>query len=218
MATWGQTGLQWGAVTPVSTTYTDLLSDIASWLNRDDLTAVIPTFIRLAEADMNAKLRLRAMLTRATTTVSGDGYETVPSDFLQMYRLTLDAEEIQFMPAIQVTGYAARYLGESPLYYTILGDEIQFAPIGPTPGGSLEMTYYARPIALSATNLTNALLTANPALHLYGSLVHSAPFLGDDARVQVWGTLYNQALDAVQSADDAAEFPAPLVIRAGAWD
>ena len=36
--------------------FTDLKSSIADFLNRDDLTAVIPTFIKLAEADMNRKL------------------------------------------------------------------------------------------------------------------------------------------------------------------
>ena len=33
--------------------YNDLKSSIADFLNRDDLTAVIPTFIELAEADMS---------------------------------------------------------------------------------------------------------------------------------------------------------------------
>ena len=37
--------------------FTELKSSIADFLNRDDLTAVIPTFIKLAEADMNRKLR-----------------------------------------------------------------------------------------------------------------------------------------------------------------
>jgi hypothetical protein len=34
-------------------TYTDLKTSIASWLNRDDLTSVIPDFISLAEAGIN---------------------------------------------------------------------------------------------------------------------------------------------------------------------
>ena len=34
------------------TTYATLKTAIADFLNRDDLTSVIPTFIALAEADM----------------------------------------------------------------------------------------------------------------------------------------------------------------------
>ena len=45
-------------------TYTDLQSSVADWLNRSDLSAVIPTFIQLAEAKFNRELRTRDMLTR----------------------------------------------------------------------------------------------------------------------------------------------------------
>lgn len=199
-------------------TYSGLLDSLAGWLMRDDLTAVIPDFIALAEADMSHRLRLRAMLTRATTTISGDGYETLPSDFLGMWRLTLDGGELGFLPTVQMAGYAEAWRGSSPMYFSIIGEQIQFAPVGPTPGGTLEMTYYARPEALSADNQTNAILQASPALYLYGSLLQSGPYLGDDARVQTWGTLYQEAANLAQAADDAAEFPGPLVIRSGAFD
>ena len=39
------------------TTYAELKTAIANWLNREDLTSVIPDFISLAEADFNRKLR-----------------------------------------------------------------------------------------------------------------------------------------------------------------
>ena len=199
-------------------TYSGLLTSLAGWLMRDDLTAVLPDFVALAEADMFARLRLRAMLTRATTTISGDGYESLPDDFLQMWRLTLDGREIEFSPTVRMAGYAEGYRGSAPLYFSVIGESLQFAPVGPTPGGLLEMTYYARPEALSDDNQSNALLLASPALYLYGALVQSAPYLADDARVQTWATLYQEAANVLQAADDAAEFAGPLVIRSGAWD
>ena len=88
-------------------TYQDLQSSIAAWLMRDDLTGVIPDFIALAEADMNQRLRLRGMLVRATTTISGAGYETLPDDFLGLRRATLDGIEIGFAPGQQMAGYAS---------------------------------------------------------------------------------------------------------------
>ena len=43
-------------------TYTELKSSIANFLNRSDLTTEIQDdFIKLVEADMNAKLRIRQM-------------------------------------------------------------------------------------------------------------------------------------------------------------
>jgi hypothetical protein len=198
--------------------YSGLASSVAGWLMRDDLAAVIPDFISLAEADMTQRLRLRCMLTRSTTTLGSDGYEELPSDFLGMWRLTLDDEELMFSPNVRLAGYALDYAGESPMYYAIVGTQVQFVPVG-AGGGALEMTYYAKPAALSESNPSNVLLEASPALYLYGSLLASAPYLGDDARVQTWGALYTQACDVLQAADDAAEFSAgPLVIRSGSLD
>lgn len=198
--------------------YDNLLASIGGWLMRDDLAAVIPDFVALAEADMSHRLRLRSMLTRAATTISGDGYETLPGDFLAMWRLTLDDAEIRFAPTARMAGYAEEWRGGAPLYFSVVGEQIQFAPVGPTPGGVLEMTYYARPEALSDDNQTNALLLASPALYLYGALVQSAPYLADDQRVQVWAALYQEAANVLQAADDAAEMAGPLAIRSGAWD
>jgi hypothetical protein len=184
---------------------------------RDDLTAAIPDFIGLAESDMNQRLRLRSMLRRVTSTLSGEGYESLPDDFLQMWRLKLDDAEIEFLPTVQMAGYAEAYRGRAPMYFSVIGDQLQFAPVGPAPGGRLEMVYYARVDALSDENQTNALLAASPALYLYGALLQAAPFLLDDARMQTWGTLYNEAAALLQGADDAAEFAGPLVIRSGAF-
>ena len=44
------------------TTYSELKTAIANWLNRDDLTAVIPDFVSLVVADLNRKLRHYKMI------------------------------------------------------------------------------------------------------------------------------------------------------------
>ena len=43
-------------------TYSELKSNIADWLNRSDLTSVIPTFISLAENRLNRQLRVALVL------------------------------------------------------------------------------------------------------------------------------------------------------------
>lgn len=199
--------------------YATLKTSIASWLMRDDLTAVIPDFVTLAESDMFQRLRLRCMLTRATTTIGSDGYEELPTDFLQMYRLVLDGVELAFSPTALMAGYLLDYAGDPQTFYAITGEQIQFAPASGANPGSLEMTYYAKPDALSDTITSNRILEASPAIYLYGSLIQAAPYLGDDARTQTWGQLYTQACDVLQQADDAAEFSCgPLVIRSSSTD
>ncbi|MGA0985124.1 MAG: phage adaptor protein, partial [Burkholderiaceae bacterium] len=46
--------------------YSQLKTAVADFLNRDDLTSVVPTFISLAEADMQRKVRHWRMETRST--------------------------------------------------------------------------------------------------------------------------------------------------------
>lgn len=50
-------------------TFAGLKATIADYLNRDDLTSVIPSFITIAEAKFNRKLRVRQMVKRATATL-----------------------------------------------------------------------------------------------------------------------------------------------------
>ena len=54
--------------------------------------------------------------------------------------------------------------------------------------------YYQKIAALSDSNTTNWLLTYAPDVYLYGSLLHSAPYLKEDERVTVWGQLYAAAV------------------------
>ena len=64
------------------TNYTELKSNIADFLNREDLTAVIPTFIALAEAQINRDIRHWKMEKRATAQVDSE-YSKLPNDWLE---------------------------------------------------------------------------------------------------------------------------------------
>lgn len=201
------------------TSYATLKTSVAAWLMRADLTDVIPDFIALAEADMFSRLRLRCMLTRATTTLGSDGYEELPLDFLQMWRLKLDEVELEFSPHTLMASFAEDWAGSPQKYYCITGEQLQLAPPSGGSPALLEMAYYAKPDALSDTITSNRILEASPGVYLFGSLVQSAPYLGDDQRIQTWKMLYDDAVKVLQDADDAAEFSAgPLVIRSASTE
>ena len=51
-------------------TYDELKDSVADFLNRSDLTSVIPDFIKMAETDMNRKVRHWRMENRASATIS----------------------------------------------------------------------------------------------------------------------------------------------------
>ena len=65
-------------------TYSELKSSIANWLNRSDLTTEIANdFIVLTEKDFNSKLRIRKMINQTTLTLNAETV-SLPSGFLQV--------------------------------------------------------------------------------------------------------------------------------------
>ena len=53
-------------------TYSEIKTSIANYLNRDDLTSVIPDFISLTENRLDRELRVRVNMTRAETTTTAN--------------------------------------------------------------------------------------------------------------------------------------------------
>jgi len=106
-------------------TYTELQSAIADWLNRDDLAAVIPTFISLAEVGMERVLRTRNMLVRANAPIDTQ-YSAVPANFLEVRSIKITSVapiqpmEFQTMDAMDVLDSKDQAAGK-PKYYTIVG-------------------------------------------------------------------------------------------------
>jgi hypothetical protein len=74
-------------------TYSELQGHIADFLNRQDLTAAIPTFIRLAEARLGRKLATPERETVANlSTVDGTQTVSLPTDYEYTRQLKLSGE------------------------------------------------------------------------------------------------------------------------------
>ena len=65
------------------TTYAELQTAIADWLNRADLDQKIPEFITLAESTLNDVLRASDMVTNSTVALTS-GRATLPADALEL--------------------------------------------------------------------------------------------------------------------------------------
>jgi hypothetical protein len=185
--------------------YTELKTAVASWLNRSDLASVVPDFITLAEAQMNRRLRVRNQITRAEASISAE-YTTVPADFAAPKQLTLETSESDIRvldylaPERLLEGKAGSSASGEPMYWTVVGGEIQVHPI-PEQTYTAELVYFAKLPALSMANASNWLLAAHPDAYLYGALVQAAPYLVDDHRSGVWGQLFLGALGDIERAD-----------------
>ncbi len=197
--------------------YTELLAELDAWLNRSDLTARIPTFIRLFESRSNRLLRCPEMhATQSYTTTEGVAVLTLPSDFLQGRDLYLDADPDIVLSAMVPATLRNTYptaLQSIPEAYAVIGSQIILAPV-PDGEYAISLDYYQRIPALTEDNDTNWLLTANPDLYLWGSLCMAEAHLRDDERLRVWKSAWDEAIAEVTRQANRQRNPAaPLVMQ-----
>ena len=190
-------------------TFTELKDAVADWLDRSDLTARIPDFITLAEARLNRDLRIRPMEVRSSMeTTSGQRYFNLPGGYLQMRNMQMNTNPITpleyITPEMLDRLYGSDTTGK-PRAYTLIGDEIQLAPI-PDSDYTVEMAFYEKFTPLgdgTSGTVTNNWLTLNaPDVLLYGSLLEAEPFIKNDERIGLWLNAYNGAIRKLQDADD----------------
>jgi len=201
------------------TNYTELKASLANWLNRSDLTTEIADdFIKLAEADFNSKLRVRAMIAQVSITVNAETV-SLPTDFLQIrdfYTLSGQTKTplVYTTPASMDITTGTSTTGK-PTSFTILGDTIRFSPV-PDGTYTAKINYYKKFDALSDTNTTNYILASHPAIYLYGALFHAANFLGgiNPQQVQTWQSMFATAMERLELNDREDEYNgSPLQVR-----
>lgn len=180
--------------------YTDLRAAIKSWLRRSDLDTFIPDFISLCEADLNARLRLSQMEVRTILSASSE-YTSFVTEPLELRNIQINTNPVTALSYMSPQDMDRIYGGKTgkPLFYAIVADTLQLAPI-PDGTYNVEIDYYASITGL-ATTATNFLLTKAPDIYLYGSLLHSAPYVHDDKRITIWLKLYERAMARIMLED-----------------
>ena len=185
-------------------TYATLQTQIADFLNRDDLTAQIPTFILMAEAAFNRDIRHWKMETRLDFTVN-ERYEDVPADWLQTIRLSISGKrqldlvsQAKLMALREGRGDTAG----NPRFYSTSVGQFEFLPT-PDADYDASLIYLAKIPELTVSATTNWLLLDSPDAYIYGALLHSAPYLQEDARVAVWAGLYKDAANRLNTSSKA---------------
>jgi len=186
--------------------FTDLKASVADFLNRSDLTTVIPDFITMCEAGFNRELRVREMSVRTQAPIDSQ-YVKLPDDFLGMRNIDLLTDPVTPLSYKNLQNLDIHRRADAtgkPIYYSITQNNIEFAP-SPDGDYTLEIVYYQKVPALSA-NTTNWLLDNHPDAYLYGTLMHSAPYLQADERIGVWAGKYQQVIEQITISDEEAKF------------
>lgn len=197
------------------TTFSELVTAISKWFLNRDMSADTDEIIDLAEAYLNTKLRLRQMESIDEITPADNVYD-LPTDYLEYKRVT----------ELASTRRPLKYIGEDAVdrmypdradglscHFTIVGDSIYTYPLS---DNLIELVYYAKVPALSASNTTNWLLTAHPGLYLHTCLMYAAELTAnEDGILQKEMTIVRDMIDNLHELDNRGKFAKAGVVLPG---
>ncbi len=192
--------------------YSELQSAVASWLHRDDLTAEIPDFIRLAEADMQVRARLSQWDTETTVSLtSGSG--PLPADVTQIISVQYGSQSntISHASGEMFDNLAAANGSGEPEFFTVRGTSLV---VTPSATGNALVKYTARFTPLSSSATTNSLLALFPDAYLNGSLMHASSWLHDAEAVTKYAAFFEAAIKRIRTYMNDYKYPYGLQMRA----
>ena len=191
----------------ISMTYSSLVSDIASYLERADTQTLekIPTFIMLAEQVIASEIKFLGNLTvNESALVAGNPVISKPVRWHKTVSINVTVDGVKQPVFLRTYEYLRQYWpNESnedvPKYYSDY--DYTHWLIAPTPDlpYSFEVLYYERVQPLDDTNQTNWFTEYAPQALLYGALLQAMPFLKNDDRIPMWQAQYKLIMDTLKT-------------------
>lgn len=203
------------------TTYDELKTSVAAWLDRSDLTAVVPDFIALFEARARRELREWLRTTVTATSVTGDYALGATVDAVLGVAYADGAGGVYNHPLdlLTWTAYHEKLSRDATVRSPVQGvfvdrDEenntttLRFYPpvSASSPIDALSIYAVGYLPALSASQATNRLLTVAPDVYLFGSLAEAEPYLQHDERLPMFKAEAEQGIRALQMQTDRKAF------------
>jgi hypothetical protein len=190
----------------VITSYSTLLTAVGDYLARSDLTTFTPNFVQNCEERFYRDSENWAswMESALSVTITAN-LAAVPASYLGLrvaYIAGNYAQPLKRVTLEQLYSRWPRGLGSAGTVVCIArnGANFEFGPENVS--GTLTGTMYAKPTVLRSFGSDAAahfLIVNAPDLLLYGALLEAEPFLKNDARVALWKSAYDIALEAYRS-------------------
>jgi len=211
------------------TDYGSLATSIKTWTARSDTTFSnqIETFIALHEQRMyNGSgegpsdplycdaLNAPELETDATVTITS-GVGSVPDDAstVRNIRRSSDLEPLGYMTPSQFAAYEAdpSNTGNDPRFYTVETGNLK---VSGAYTGDVTVFYYKKLDGISASNPTNAILTAYPLVYLQGCLFEAFSFLQEPELAVGHFARYKAIVAGLNASSNSVRFGGgPLKIR-----
>ena len=195
-------------------TFTNLKAEIADWLNRTDLTAVIPTYIVLAESQM--RRRIRKWTVRLPTFSVTGAQVAAPTDHLEPRSLRLITSSAHLdkplnLCTIEMLNEVKARRGNvagRPTDFAYVDGYYYFAP-EPDQTYTAELFYFSTLTPLGASVSTNSVLSQAPDAYLAGSLMWAEPYLEHDERT-TWTEKFETAIEELNNQRENEEHYASI--------
>lgn len=181
--------------------YGELKTAIYTWMNRDDLTAIAPDFVTLAQeriwTDMVKAGASRFLEDSTTDTTSGT--IAFPAELVSIRSLKINANGI-WHPLEPIEPNIAQTISAVPNSYYV---QAQSAILSPPPDGTYSylMRYVKKLAAFSADSDSDSILTTHPSVYLYACLLEAQPYQDDWTKAQAWNQAYQDALNRLVGVD-----------------
>lgn len=202
---------------PTAMTYTSLLADMRTYLERGGSLATdpsvyeqLPSLINLAERRLARELKIQGTVSVVTTSLStGVAVVDKPDRWRETVSMFVgtgaDGEtRVEIFP--RSYEYIRHYWPDqtdtgTPRFYADY--DYSHWLLAPTPSTTfeIEILYNEQPAMLDDTNQTNWWTEYAPNALLYAALLEAQPFLKNDERIQVWEGFYTRTIAALNGED-----------------
>jgi len=191
----------------IVTDFDTLATEVASYLDRSDLTTHIPNFIEACENKLYRSLEIRGLEVAFSETVSSG---VIALSGVTRYRnpkyLYVNSNPITPLNFVSLETLYRQYSNRSQTSAkpTLIAREAGNLIFGPVAADTVVVkgVYYEQLANLSTGGTTTNWFTDNyPELLLYGSLTQAEPFIADDPRIVVWRAMYDDALSTLMELE-----------------
>ncbi len=189
-------------------TFAELKTAITAEIDRTDVSeAQVANWISFFEANFNRDGQFRSQETEAPLSATSETVD-LPTDYKEAVAVTLSTDPAVVLETKTVSDLISTYPTSTtgqPVAFAVLGSKMYLRPL-PDTTYNIRLFYRQNLPALSDTQTTNWLLTSHPDVYVYGTLVWSAPYFQDDARLSTWLGLYDRAIASLKGQDARARF------------
>ena len=197
-------------------TITEIRDLARAYADRTDLPdTLLDNFLRIVEARIDKRLRIREQYSRAIIKqVADQVYYGLPPDFADLRDIQVDGTTLEYVNPIQMNSIVAGTETVPGCSYTIIANQLQVWPI--TDQEEMEIVYSSKLPALTTKEPTNWLSLSSPDTYVFGLLVEINAYVKDPETGGVWEQRFSAEVSSLSTADSKDRWSgSPLYVRLG---